>query len=341
MPARAYADRNVLPSQVGPYPFLSGLVGWALDNDRNLLPWDDAQARFRANGAVTTTQCSTDLGDTMTDTKPESPRDTTMWCAMMGKRRQAASAIVLAAILASCGTASDEQGPPTEPEVLPSPLYTFRWSADPTVDLFSRGAELVRAAYEAGELNYFRGIDHSFPGYRKAIGGPVDHLDPDKMDSVGLVEPAGTPVASTNVRRITDFSATDTSVGATLCTHKLYAHESDNTLSPRFGPTRIELENTSEETGPPGIADDLIDAANPEASVPPTWNVFGTWKITRFESIPSSETPPECTRWWLSQFPELTTNPETELVSIPEGFRAPTQPVAVQYPEWIGAADNE
>lgn len=259
---------------------------------------------------------------------------------MMGKRMLRASALVAAVIVASCSTSTQaEDGAPVESQPEAEIPHSYRWSADPSVDIFSRGAELVRATYEAGGLAFFRGIDHSFPGYRTAIGGPVGHLDPDIMESVGSVAPIGDPLPTTNFRHIADFHSGDRSVGATVCTYELFANERDNTLEPRLGQTRIELENTGNSPGAPGEPDLHPDQEDPDAQSPPDWDVFGDWKIIRFETIPDA--PRECTGWWLSQFPTLPTNPETGRISIPDDFRAPTVPVAVQYPEWIGPARNE
>lgn len=275
------------------------------------------------------------------DTERESSAVTKTWYAMMGSWTLRGPALAAAAVLAvSCGASSDGDSSYPAADSSESIPYSYRWSAEPRVDLLSRDAELVRAVEEGGELAFIRGLENSFPGYREALGGPVRHDDPDIMDSVGSVQPLGQAVERTNFRHIADFSATDTAVGATLCTSKLYAHESDNTFEPQLRTTRIELANTTDSPGAPGVPDLNPDGKDAGAFRRPDWNVFGSWKITRFQTLPSSEAPPECTRWWLSQFPTLQTDPGTGRISIPDGFRAPTQPVAVQYPEWIGPADN-
>ncbi|NLE82570.1 MAG: hypothetical protein GX610_23940 [Rhodococcus sp.] len=207
------------------------------------------------------------------------------------------------------------------------------------MDLFSRGAELVRATYEAGGMAFFRGIDNSFPGYREAIGGPVDHLDPDIMDSVGSVVPIGKPLPTTNFRHIATISSNDRSVMATVCTYEAYANEEDNGLTTRFGRTRIELENVGTSAGAPGIPDADPDRENPAAHDPPDWNVFGSWKIRVFNT--DTPEPVECNRWWHSLFPALPFDSETDRLDLPHGFHVPTQPVAIQYPEWIGPARTE
>lgn len=261
-----------------------------------------------------------------------------MRCVTVGSRRLRVVVLMAAVLATSCSTNSGEDGNRVTPETKQPLPYSYGWSADPGVDLFSRGAELVRATEEAGQLSFFAGLDHSFPGYRAAIGGPVDHLDPDKMDAVGLVQPKGIPVESTNYRHITNFVASDDAVAATLCTYKAYANDGDNRLTTRFGRTRIELENVGTSAGTPGTPDTDPDRENPAAHDLPDWNVFGSWKIRVFKTdIPE---PVECDRWWHSQFPELPFDPETDRIDVPHGFRVPTQPVAVQYPEWIGPADN-
>ncbi|NMM88517.1 hypothetical protein B2J88_29900 [Rhodococcus sp. SRB_17] len=45
------------------------------------------------------------------------------------------------------------------------------WSADADIDLFSRGSELLRTAYEAGYYwPVINEVDDFFPGYTKALG---------------------------------------------------------------------------------------------------------------------------------------------------------------------------
>ncbi|WP_213574817.1 hypothetical protein [Rhodococcus sp. USK13] len=243
----------------------------------------------------------------------------------------------------------------TEPHIEPAPtlgaqdrevLYSHVWSADPGVDLFSRGAELVRATYEAGEYTAFVGLENSYPGFGRAVRGEAHHGDPDiEYFMTSLKVQTETQAPGTIFGHITAYQSTETSVAATVCHYYLFP-ENDTTnisLNPLSMAFSFELERAGVDAGPAGIPDTDPARKNPRAHRVPTWNVFGDWKITRLHylrELNGDVIPRGCTDWWRQQFPAFTENPSGTLAA-PPGFEPPTMPVAVQYPEWIGPATPE
>jgi len=265
------------------------------------------------------------------------------WFAMMGRR--VIAAIGVFAIAASTACESRRESAPRV-EADPEILYSNVWSADSGLDLFSRGAELVRATFEAGEYTYFVGLDKSYPGFREAVGGPARHDDPDKSDLMTWAVPANSKQRPATVfEHITDFTATQTNVSATVCRYMLYPGDEFNaTLNPLDEASRIELSNSAESAGLPGSADSRYDSQDPHAHRPPTWNAFGTWKIDKIrwtKTVAGESIPNGCVDWWQQRFPTFTEKTEQNVLSGPEGFVAPTQPVAIQYPEWIGPGRSD
>lgn len=250
---------------------------------------------------------------------------------------------LIVAFLTACGpTAEDVSAPAADPEI----LYSNVWSADRGIDLFSRGAELVRATTEAGEYTSFVGIKNSYPGYDHAVGGPARHQNPDKSEVATWLEPIDSHQSPrSNFRHITAFSATDTTVSAVVCGYSVNPTAAENiTLNPLSDAQQIELANTGSSPGLPGIADNDPVHQDPSAHRPPDWNVFGAWRVTKIRNIqlaPGETIPQGCTDWWHQQFPTFTKVSDYNILTPPPGFQAPTQPVASQYPEWIGPARPE
>ncbi|TQC45252.1 hypothetical protein EEB14_32875 [Rhodococcus sp. WS4] len=210
--------------------------------------------------------------------------------------------------------------------------------------MFTRDAELVRAAYEAGELTSYVGLSNAYLGYESAVGGPARHGDPDKEEFLTWREPEDTrQVAGTNFVHITELATTDSRVAATVCSYELFSEPHANiTLNPLSAAFQVELEHTADDPGQPGVPDADAAEQDPRAHRVPTWNVFEGWKIAKLHylrRLNGDVIPQGCTDWWQQQFPAFAPNASGNLVP-PAGFDPPTMPVAVQYPEWIGPANS-
>lgn len=269
--------------------------------------------------------------------------DTKTWSEIMGKPISftLSGALLAAAATAACSPDEADPVPRTDPEI----IYSNVWSADSNIDLFSRGAELVRASAEGGDYTYFVGVDKSYPGYSSAVGGPADDRNPDKSEFLTWRDPLNSKaIPKTEFQHITAYAASTSAVTATVCSYSLFPDPGDNaSLKPLSTATQIELVNTGTDPGLPGIKDADPAHNDSRAHRPPTWNVFGTWRIQKIRFIraaPDDPIPQGCTDWWHKQFPTFIEQPGN-ILSQPPGFQAPTQPVAIQYPEWIGPAKPE
>lgn len=260
---------------------------------------------------------------------------------------RASFALTLGTVVLLSTSCAEENAPESDP---PPPaettvLYSNVWSGGPGVDLSNRGAELIRAAYEAGELTSYVGLSNSYPGYESAVGGPARHSNRDKEEFLTWREPEDTrQAAGTNFAHIADFATTDSSVAATVCSYEIFSEPHANiTLNPLNAAFRVELERTADDPGQPGVPDTDPARQDPRANRVPTWNVFEGWKITKLHylrRLDGDVIPQGCTDWWQQQFPAFAANASGNLVP-PPGFEPPTMPVAVQYPEWIGPANSE
>lgn len=254
-------------------------------------------------------------------------------------RTAASSASILILLLvAACSSTrapTEVKDHPQEPAI----PHSHIWSADEGVDLLSRGAELVRGTYEAGRYTRYVGVDRSYPGYNQAVGAPVSWHDEDKSERwvwSEINDPAN-PGRWTFYDHITNYSASDTQIFADVCSYVIpsaagkpdYPWVLDDS-------TQIQLTNTGTTPGLPGIPDDdqLGHAANGHRS--PTWNIFGSWQVTRIKKYENYANPEACTNWWVQQFPTFARSPYGNFVTSPPDFQLPVHPVAVQYPEWIG-----
>ncbi len=264
---------------------------------------------------------------------------TPMWCAKMGELRKTGVVVFAAALLTvSCGTTDDS--PPTTATTSPrldlELLNSNVWSADPGVDLFSRGAELVRAAVEAGDITLFAGIEASFPGYAAAINGPRKVGD-DAIDSEFVSESETLPQSKrTEYLHITSYAEEGRTVSANVCRFYLRAEPvsgaeaNDHTFC-----EGVTLENSSADPGAVGQRDESVTEHAPQAQRLPTWNVFGTWKIKKLKLLSFADIPDSCIDWWRQQFPMLTQIGITKSFGANPESPPPIMPVAVQYPEWI------
>ncbi|KAF0961335.1 hypothetical protein MLGJGCBP_05614 [Rhodococcus sp. T7] len=248
-------------------------------------------------------------------------------------------------LASGCGTNSRNE-PPAAPTLQSLKVqYSNVWSADQGVDLLGRGAELVRASYEAGDYTAFVGLENSYPGFGRAVGGEAHHGDPDiEYFMTALEAENDTQAPGTSFAHITAYETTENSVAATVCNYYVFPQNGANiSLNPLNMAFRVELERTADDPGQPGVPDTDPAVQDPRAHRVPTWNVFEGWKITRLHylrRLDGDVIPQGCTDWWQQQFPTFAANASGNLVP-PPGFEPPTMPVAVQYPEWIGLANAE
>ena len=103
----------------------------------------------------------------------------------------------------------------------------------------------------------------------------------------------------------------------------------------------VELANSEAASETPGIPDANPEKPDPSAHRPPTWDVFGSWKIEKLRVIEPTQLPDGCAQWWRQQFPGSFQKPGSNVVRVPADVQIPTQPVAVQYPEWIGPGKTD
>lgn len=258
--------------------------------------------------------------------------------------------VLIVAVAAAAGC-SDK--PARDPHAAPTtttveqlhPHFSFVWSADGAFDLFSRPAELIRATREALELTNDFGPDQTFPGYLNAIGGPSgdeDYVFNTKQSSPGIAEVGRSP--RTQYYRIAEvtISPDHSNIGAVVCGYTLAAPENTTGLNAYLvqNVRRIELSGPASDTVPTSLIDDHPDRPDPRAEMPPTWNVFGNWHITKLTSVDPGGIPVSCGDWWQSQLPYLWRPPGQNFLNPPPdnpNFQMPREPVKPQFPEWIKA----
>lgn len=124
-------------------------------------------------------------------------------------------AVACVATMTACGSEETSAAEPDAPRVSEI-LYTTVWSADPGIDLFGRGAELIRATEEAASYTYLAGPSATYPGYLGAVRNSDIGLSPDDPDfrTDGGWSRA---VVYTRFQHIVDFSADSHTVSAIVC----------------------------------------------------------------------------------------------------------------------------
>lgn len=267
----------------------------------------------------------------------------------MGRFRALLAGILVTAsffVTSACETESSSSDVPKSTATDPDIPFSNVWSTDDGVDLFGRAAELVRASTEAGEFAaFFGGLGATYPGYQQAVSGQgvnnVDEVFVREVSSRSAQKPR------TLFRHITDLAASPDSVEANVCTYAIYPNPGRDDAPPNTGQFAlqgafaVELANSGTDAGRPGIQDTEPNMEDPRAHRPPTWDVFGSWRIEKLRVIEPSQLSDGCARWWRQQFPDSYQDPGSNIVRVPADIQIPTQPVAVQYPEWIGPAKPE
>ncbi|MEU3012458.1 hypothetical protein [Nocardia asteroides] len=103
------------------------------------------------------------------------------------RNQRKASLAAIAALLTTtlaCGT--DEPAEPSRPAF----NVSFRWSADPGIDLESDGIKSIRAAIESNTVAEFLSLDYVYPGYDEAsalqnLTNAAAYLDHPAVEGVG------------------------------------------------------------------------------------------------------------------------------------------------------------
>ncbi|PVX68379.1 UNVERIFIED_ORG: hypothetical protein FNL38_104202 [Nocardia globerula] len=258
------------------------------------------------------------------------------WRGMLPNRAlSVAVALICVASISACGS---DRSPTNSADVAPASEFphTTVWSADPGVDLFGRGAELIRATAEATAYTHTGGPEFTYPGYIDAIRDIS--RDRSSISSWIVNQTPDYDNRFTWFRNIVDFSESSDSVSAIVCDYLVHEKPSKFDSSVVLdGSVRIVLENTAELAGSSGIVDTDVGGHDPRAQRPPSWNVFGNWKIVEEKSIPGNAISQGCVDWWKQEFPTFTVDTQGSRALIsPPGYVMPTMPMAVQYPEWIG-----
>lgn len=260
--------------------------------------------------------------------------------------------LVITAIVAASGCETDGSstaGPlpsSTQAAEKPEPPFTSVWSAKQGVDLFSRTAELIRATQEALHLTQVYGPDNTFPGYLVAIGGPKDpERDPNyRFDTtsqiVGNEWAATMNSPMTNYYHIADLAVSPDQKGiaADVCSYSIPSPGNTTVRASIYHPTEVthfELSNPRPDDIASSWPDGDAESRDSRAEMPPTWDVFGGWRIDRIDQLLPDKIPGACRDWWR----EERRVPEGGGPSQPPGNDSdvplPREPVRAQYPEWI------
>ncbi|MFD6856859.1 hypothetical protein ACFWCF_05875 [Rhodococcus sp. NPDC060090] len=262
----------------------------------------------------------------------------------MFKKRTLGLLSVFVLLTSGCTNSPDPgEVAPSEPPSDPPLPFTNSWSAEPDIDLFSRGAELVRASIEAGRHASFFSVSQSFPGYREAIGYPNVNYS-EIADTAARGRPRGGWISElTYLYHIVEITETANSITAEVCDERVKVDPYANDTPVRHGFSWIvSLTNTGGTAGLPGIVDTTPDGSDPRARRVPDWDVFGPWNITQLRTggrdASTAIANPACTDWWLERHPgsevlgNYTFSPATEI---------PGEPLLPQYPEWIGPSQSQ
>ena len=247
------------------------------------------------------------------------------------------SATLIGLATTSCGNAGRHpSGPPIREPVAYS--YANVWSAEPNIDLSSRGAELIRATIESEQMIPFVGVESAYPGFMQA----AQNSNEAKR---GILENSNDhfqqPVGVTH-EHILNYSADNSIVTATVCSIETSASRPVKPLfvNNSMSEYTVELRNTRADPGFPGLPD---TGGNDQHLDPryraPNWNVFGTWEIGKLSTVASGSDIMKCLAWWPEYSPKLTYDAETG-VYFPPGFTDFGEPVKAQYPKWIAPANG-
>lgn len=229
--------------------------------------------------------------------------------------------LIAAMLLAGCSGDSPEPVEPTRPAI----PYTMIWSAADGIDVQKRAGELVRAAFDGGEMAAWAGVEHSFPGFADAVAGARAYFgywgSPHQPPS-----PDNLPSMENKVlfRHIATLRATDTRISARVCTlqRAVKPHwpplpdTGPGTFIGKTRPRTLDVElvkPVDASAGAAGQRDRASDRHAPAGSNQPSWNAFGNWRIDAIYDLYGKDrdgtitrrfgTEPECMAWWHQLFP--------------------------------------
>ncbi|TQF65782.1 hypothetical protein FK531_20345 [Rhodococcus spelaei] len=202
----------------------------------------------------------------------------------------------------SCG--SDDQ-----PELGPTAPWSvsFRWDdTDPTVDLESPAVRSIRAAAESDQIEMGIGRDYTYPGYPEAagpngtVGGKI-RMD-DTADEIGTL-----------YFKLVVRTASESSIDGVLCRDETGQSRDVDGHFPLPDPSRslslwainVTAERADSPNDTPTTSPTIPqrEPVMPEMTGPvgrtarPSGNVFGDWKITRYNGDFSTPTRQLCYPW--------------------------------------------
>lgn len=212
-----------------------------------------------------------------------------------------------------------------------------------------RGTRPRRA--RSRNLRSYYSLGTTFPGYRDAVGGPLHFDDAEILPALVPNGRGGDNELGlwTDHYHIASLTETPTEIVADVCDYRQRPTEVTKSSNAQVGfPWVVHLRNTTDTPpGLPGIPPDTDpDTSDPPRAlrVPPDWNVFGRWQITKLHAGGrdwKGTAPEECTNWWLQRFPPGSNATDDGNVLVPAGTVVPGVPVAQQYPEWIGPSEPQ
>lgn len=252
--------------------------------------------------------------------------------------------LLMAALFVTVSCAATEKSsdskPPTDFEI----RYSHVWSAAQGIDLFSRGAELVRATREAEWYSNFVGRKNSYPGFEQAYPAWDDPLN--TSDNLMPLKPprrslkSGPPAGRTYYMHLVNLIQDDHKVSATFCDYHVdpqidwYEYPEDQGQYKFGGTIDVQLTNGDAEPGHPGKVDTNPDTTDPNSHMPPKRDIFQNWNITRFYARAYQDSSKECGDWLHKQFPAFETSSNGGYL-LPTREQIPTAPSRPQFPDWI------
>nr|WP_174695072.1 hypothetical protein [Rhodococcus jostii] len=186
-------------------------------------------------------------------------------------------AIVATTLLLVSGCGSNEAEPPA---VVPPVAYsvpestgfTYRWSADPGIDLYGQPATVVRAYVESYYLAInANALSATYPGFAEAVAQSkrADFDDP--------VDPTDRRYVGTQFQHLMWMTPTEHGWFATVCTGDYSVMEvGEDGKFYNLGSKYVNAE-TVEVTAPEVLSAPSAVSSGPERA--PTINVFDGWKL--------------------------------------------------------------
>ena len=197
-----------------------------------------------------------------------------------GSGCRAAAALLFAGLLTISGCSTENSTPATAlPYELPDLIqYTYRWSAEPGIDLFGSPETAVRAYLES---YYIASFAHStaagYPGYEEAIRNLA--YNPPRRDINDRSNYTSFPLIGTLYAHILSINETEHGAQVVVCqgNYSVMTAVPDGSYS-NLG-SRIPSPFVIEMTSPPDETPRQLPTTGGRAQAPQT-NMFGGWSIT-------------------------------------------------------------